>query len=106
MVNPQLGTPYCTVQVPLYDGDTYMRVADRIRRTSGIPGNVAVNLLRYKNDAHSIPVYEEQERMIGIGIYSHFSIVHDKAYLSDPENDCEAVAIGTQLQYIVDVQHS
>jgi len=39
MVNPQLGTPYSTVQVPLYDGDTYMRVADRIRRTSGIPGN-------------------------------------------------------------------
>lgn len=74
--------------------------------TSSHAGNVAVNLLRYKNDAHSIPVSGEQDRMIGIGIYSHFSIVHDKAYLSDPENDCEAVAIGTQLQYIVDVQHS
>lgn len=38
MVNPQLCVPYFTVQVPLYDGDNFVRVVDRIRRTSGIPG--------------------------------------------------------------------
>ena len=29
---------YSTVEIPLYDGDTFERVVDRIRRISGIPG--------------------------------------------------------------------
>ena len=62
-----------------------------------------VNLLRYKRDARSIPVSGEQDGVIGISTQSHFSITHGNAYLSDPENGFEAVAMGTHLQYVVDV---
>ena len=133
---------YSTVQIPLYDGDTFERVVDRIRRHSGIPGkhgtgccslffpnvhfiplhfdlcflqphisslshpytfhagNIAVNLLRYERDSG------EQDEVIGIGMHSHFTITQDKAYLKDPESGCEAVAIGTHLQYSVNVPHA
>ena len=65
-----------------------------------------MNLMRYKRDARSIPVSGEHDGMIGIGTQSHFSIADNKAYLSDPENGCEAVAMGTHLQYVVDVERS
>ena len=38
MVNPQRSTPYFSVQLSVYDGDTFSTVVDRIRRTSGVPG--------------------------------------------------------------------
>ena len=40
VINPQLCIPYFTVHISLYDGDTYSRVVDRIRRISGIPGTI------------------------------------------------------------------
>lgn len=38
MVNPQRSTPYFSVQLSVYDGDTFSTVVDRVRRTSGVPG--------------------------------------------------------------------
>lgn len=60
-------------------------------------GNIAVNLLRYKRDSG------EQDEVIGIGMHSHFTITQDKAYLKDRES---VVAIGTHLQYTVNVPHA
>ena len=37
VVNPQRCVPFFTIQIPIYDGDTFTRVVDRIRRTSGVP---------------------------------------------------------------------
>ena len=62
-----------------------------------------MELLRYKGDARSIPVPGEQDGVIGIGIHSHITITQDKAYLNDPESGGEPVAMGTHLQYIVNV---
>lgn len=38
MINPQRSTPYFSVQLSVYDGDTFLMVVDRVRRTSGVPG--------------------------------------------------------------------
>ena len=38
MVNPQRSTPYFSVQLSVYDGDTASTIVDRVRRTSGVPG--------------------------------------------------------------------
>ena len=64
-------------------------------------GNIAVELLRYKTNARSIPVSGEQDGVIGISTHSYFTITEDKAYLN--ESDGEPVAMGTHLQYIVNV---
>ena len=60
-----------------------------------------MELLRYKKDARSIPVSGEQDGVIGISTHSHFIITQDKAYLN--ESDSEPVAMGTHLQYIINV---
>ena len=65
-----------------------------------------MELLRYKKDARSIPIPGEQDGVIGIGTHSHFTITQDKAYLIDPKSDGEPVAMGTHLQYIVNVAHA
>ena len=132
-VNPKPCGSYPTVQIPLYDGDTFARVVDRIRRINGIPGkhgttlnflfliclstltsphlihshtfytgNIAVNLQCYKRDASSILLSGEQDEVTGIGMHSHFTVTQDKACINDPESS-EAVAMGTHLQYTVDV---
>jgi hypothetical protein len=44
MVNPQKSTPYFSVQLSVYDGDTFSTIVDRVRRTSGVPGEVYVRL--------------------------------------------------------------
>lgn len=37
-VNPQRCVPYFSISLPIYDGDTYHSITDRLRRSSGIPG--------------------------------------------------------------------
>ena len=37
-MNPQKCVGYFTVSIAIYDGDTFPTVVDRIRRTSGVPG--------------------------------------------------------------------
>ena len=44
MVNPQKGVPYNSIQLLVYDGDTFSNVVDRVRRTSGVPGKGVVCL--------------------------------------------------------------
>ena len=65
-------------------------------------GNIALNLQCYKRDASSILVPGEQDEVIGIGMHSHFTITQDKTCIKDPERG-EAVAMGSHLQYTVDV---
>ena len=60
-----------------------------------------MELLRYKKDVRSIPVSGEQDGVIGISTHSHFTITQDKSYLN--ESDSEPVAMGTHLQYIINV---
>lgn len=43
-INPQVCSGYFTISAPLYDGDTYHAVVDRVRRISGISGQLAVTL--------------------------------------------------------------
>ena len=40
VVNPQVCVPYFTVQLQVYDEDTFAGVVDRICRTSGVPGTL------------------------------------------------------------------
>lgn len=101
VVNPQVCVPYFTVQLQVYDEDTFAGVVDRICRTSGVPGNVQVELRRYERDARSIPVVGDSSGLIKIGTQSVFSITDGKLYLSDPENGSTLQAVGTHIQYLV-----
>jgi len=38
MINPQRCVGFFTVTMAVYDGDTFSTVVDRVRRTSGVPG--------------------------------------------------------------------
>ena len=38
LVNPQKCLPYFTFQLPIYEGDDYSKVVDRLRRANQIPG--------------------------------------------------------------------
>ena len=42
LVNPQKCLPYFTFQSPVYDGDDYNKVIDRVRRANQIPGISAI----------------------------------------------------------------
>ena len=104
MVNPQVSTPYFTVQVPVYNGDTHFKVVDRLRRTSSIPGNLKVELLRYETDARSIPVVGEKGPVKAVDREAQFSVSQDGGVLlTEPQNGVAALPLGTHMQYIVDM---
>ena len=66
-------------------------------------GNVHVELRRYVKDARSIPVVGDSSGQTGIGTQSVFSIAENKLYFSDPENGSVSTALGTHIQYLVNV---
>ena len=104
IVNPQASTPYFTVQVPVYNGDTHLKVVDRLRRTSSIPGNLKVELLRYETDARSIPVVGEKGPVKAVDREALFSVSQDGSILlTEPQNGVEALPLGTHMQYTVDM---
>ena len=104
MVNPQLSVPYFTVQIPVYNGDTHSKLVDRLRRTSGVPGNLKVELLRYETDARSIPVVGEKGPVQVVDTAAQFTVSPDgKVLLTEPQNGVSALPLGTHMQYTVDL---
>ena len=62
-----------------------------------------MELRRYLKDARSIPVAGDSSGQQPIGPQSQFSITDGKLFLSDPENGSTSTAVGTHIQYLVDV---
>ncbi len=100
MVNPQVSTPYFTVQLPVYNGDKHSQVVDRIRRTSGVPGNLKMELFRYETDSRSIPVYGATNGVERIGHEAKFQLSSGSLVLVDGDT---SQSLGTHMQYTVDM---
>ena len=66
-------------------------------------GNLQIELRRYEKDARSIPVVGDSSGQIKIGTQSVFSVTDGKLYLSDPENGSTHTAVGTHIQYLVNI---
>lgn len=62
-----------------------------------------MELRRYERDARSIPVLGDTSGLIKIGAQSAFSITDGNLYLSDPENGSILTAVGSHIQYLVNV---
>ncbi len=99
MVNPQMSTPYFTVQLAVYNGDTHLKVVDRVHRTSGIPGNLKVELFRYKKDARSIPIYEDRSEVETIEQGAIFQLTPEGTLLL--VNGDFSQPLGNHMQYTV-----
>jgi len=104
MVNPQVGVPYFTVQLSVFDGDTVPKLVDRLRRISVVPGNLRMALSRYITEARSIPVIGDTSGTEVIGQSSKFTIVEGQLHCTDADNGLRSVAIGSKMQYSVTVQ--
>lgn len=100
MVNPQVSTPYFTVQLPVYNGDKHSQVVDRIRRTSGVPGNLKMELFRYETDSRSIPMYGATNGVERIGHEAKFQLSSGSLVLVDGDT---SQFLGTHMQYTVDM---
>lgn len=60
-----------------------------------------MSLRRYKKDSRSIPVSDNRNGLVEISPTSSFSVLDQKVFVSDPENGCDGVDIGSCMQYVV-----
>lgn len=100
-VNPQACVPYFTVHIPVYNQDTTSKLVDRICRTSGVPGNVGVELRRYLKDARSIPVANDNSGQATIESSTLFTVENGCIFLTSSENGESRIALGDHLQYMI-----
>ncbi|KAL5460341.1 hypothetical protein EMCRGX_G033786 [Ephydatia muelleri] len=103
LVNPQKCLPYFTFQSPVYDGDDYNKVIDRVRRANQIPAKAKVKLWRYIKDNRFIPVSDDSTGVVEIGVQSKFSVDKDKKqlFLVECTDGNQPIPVGTHLQYTV-----
>ena len=127
-INPQRCVPYFTVHIPVYDEDTTIKLIDRIRRITQIPGlsrhmsicwsicpslislstgNTGVTVWYYLNDARSIPITGEETKGLKlIPLSGLFQVQNGNVSFSDLNSDSDDIvniAIGSHIQYLVDM---
>ncbi len=62
-----------------------------------------MNLCRFEKDERSIPVTGDSSGLVAIDITSIFSVQNGKVFLLDSQNDGAKTAIGSDMQYLVEV---
>ena len=129
-VNPQRCVPYFTVHIPVYHEDTTIKLIDRIRRISQIPGlsghlsvcwsicpsltiislstgNIGVTVWYYLNDARSIPITGEETKGLElVPLSGLFQVQNGNVSFSDLNSDSDDIvniSIGSHTQYLVDM---
>ncbi len=76
-------------------------MVDRVRRTSSVPGNLKLELFRYKNDARSIPLLEDRTVVEIISQGAKFELTTEGTLVLVDGDSSQP--LGDHMQYTVDM---